>query len=147
MPLGRSGSERAHAKSSSPSMPLSRLPGRPCHGASDRVSTSPKKSATMTSAPARFALCASRRPQMARIRVAMGCPSSARDELAGEDEGFAKIDEFRFRAFMEPPKQFALQAELHVADCQSADPDRGLPDGRTVRLGRKPLDAGGRHRV
>src|ERR1051326_5440691 len=122
-------------------MPSSRVPGRGYQGARARASKPPKKSASMTSAPARLAACASARPESARMRIGMRALSTAGNELARQGEGLAEIDELGFGALMETPEQLALEAELHVADHKRADTERGLADGHAVRLCRKSLDA------
>src|SRR6266852_1613463 len=138
-------SARSQTKSSLAAMPFSRLPGRRCHWASPRVSTSPNKSATTTSARARLAACASARPESARISIAM--PLTAGNELACQGERPTEVDELGLGALMKAPEQLPLEAEFHVADRERTDPDRGLADGYAVRLCRKPLDAGGRNGI
>src|SRR5258708_20328861 len=139
MPSIRSPSARTKASNSAPSMPSSRLPGRRYQGASARVSTSPKRSTTITSTPARLAACASARPESARIRIGIGGPSGARDELASRGKRLAEIDELGLVALVQTAQQFPLQAELHVADRQRADADGGLTDGDAIRHSGHPF--------
>src|SRR5690242_11595246 len=140
-------SPRNQARSSLPAMPASRDPGSGYQGASARASISPKKSASMISAPARWAACASARPESARMRMAMRALSTARNELARQGEGLAEIDELGLGALMETPEQLPLEAEFHIADSERTDPYRGLADGYAVRLCRKSLDAGRRNGI
>src|SRR5438552_3437561 len=131
--MGRQ-SARNQTRSSLPAMPSSRVPGRGYQGANARASASPKKSASITSAPARLAACASARPESARMRMAMRALSTAGNEFARQGEGLAEIDELGLDALMETPEQLPLEAEFHVADRERTDPDRGLADGYAVRL-------------
>src|SRR4051812_39600392 len=115
---------------------------RACAAAWASVSASPNQSMISGTQPARRADAASARPEAATITTVL-----LSIELAREREGIAKIERDRLGGLDHLLEQAEFGLVLDAADCEGADPERIPGERVAIRIGGKPLDAGGRHRI